>query len=670
MNAKTVALFILFLAFGFVAKAGDSYSANAEIPGGIVASNGKDVIYYDFTTKEKTNLTADIKEAEIQDLFAISEDGKILIWLQNNKFLVRKLPAGKVYTLKTDRVSVGWRDRKVEKDFTIHPQDQNLQGINYSGVSPVRSLTISPIGTRFTYEVEISQQAWVQVPPNSPINRNWLQRGPDPGTRLPYVNLPMYVKQMDNCNVVINAEIFSDYLVRRNSSALCGNVAKIPPIYPWRMTYEDGGSFPRPGVTPVPVGLAPPTQQIGPALVLTNPEAIKRFSFKRNAHFAAWSKNFDNTSFLDRFNKNSDKQMFAVIYQTPYGWGPIEIHNPTANPPSGGKGYKLRIKAGMKPGVYEIPVLLRSCEGLAWKPDGSITYLSQGKVFSIDGNKIRQGIENSGIAVNPNPSCYVPIPVNNVFAINSVAIAEDVYSSKIRKMYWVSDYAFIYQGNDNALYLWEQGRVEKLLSSVPKEFFYCRTSPHKNFNVAISSPDLNNTSFPVMFGKDRAPEAVQRQSHGKRAGFDVGTIRTGWTGQNAKCLHIQLNGNLEFAILTENSLDSIKDPSVYEYTKKPYYRGSSKKEKERWRPHHSLPSIMVFINEIIILKSGNVYAAIKPIALEPKYKSVEEMSESMQKDWERYRGKGPPPIYEWLTYEWKFWPNIVPPAKLAKTAQN
>ena len=94
MNAKTVALFILFLTFGFITKAEepDNYYGPknfSDIPGGIVYSNGKDAIYYEFKTETETNFTSDIRWAVVKYPSAVSESGEFLVWGQDNKFCAR-----------------------------------------------------------------------------------------------------------------------------------------------------------------------------------------------------------------------------------------------------------------------------------------------------------------------------------------------------------------------------------------------------------------------------------------------------------------------------------------------------------------------------------------------------------------------------------------------------
>jgi len=73
--------------------------------------------------------------------------------------------------------------------------------------------------------------------------------------------------------------------------------------------------------------------------------------------------------------------------------------------------------------------------------------------------------------------------------------------------------------------------------------------------------------------------------------------------------------------------------------------------------------VLVPLGAIIIFKSNAAYVAIKPISLELKYKSLKEAPKHIQEMWrgEIERGKVPSPIHDLMTYEWKYWPKVIPP---------
>lgn len=191
----------------------------------------------------------------------------------------------------------------------------------------------------------------------------------------------------------------------------------------------------------------------GPNLTVPVAGVVSRFAQRRDAHFGVWSN-----------DKDSDDQLFAFIYRTANGWGPIEIRGKYADG---------------KPGIYEIMLLLlKDCQGLAWKPDGSLTLLVAGKVFSFSGQEIKKGIENSGIAPNPNPNFggivrreKSFVPVRNVFTIKPEFVADGIGAP----FYWVANDVFIFRNENNALCCWDKGNITKLLPKAPERFFYCES---------------------------------------------------------------------------------------------------------------------------------------------------------------------------------------------------
>jgi len=341
---------------------------------------------------------------------------------------------------------------------------------------------------------------------------------------------------------------------------------------------------------------------VSPLTTITVQDACKWFSQKRNAYLADWSK---------------DSQMLAVIYQTAYGWGPIEIQDVN----------KARDKN--KPGVYEIALQLESCDCLAWKPDGSLTYLSKGEVWLLDGQQIRQGITNSSTASDPKPGCATPVAVNNVFSVAPEKIA---YGINAKRIHWVSDTAFIFRGEDNGLHLWNNGRTEQLLPVVPENFFYCKTSPIEEtagakIASASFSPAPNAYVLETTSGKDRAPEATIDGVKGV-AYFEVGTIKMEWRSGSSNRVSMNVSRK-EFTLTEESDLGSIKDPSAYEYKKVTLRQ----------------PFVSVSLNKTIIFRADNAYVAIKPTGLTPS----KEMRPGRLGIY-----------YDWMDYEWKFWPKVLP----------
>jgi len=624
---KTTAKILVFVAvlfvLGFLVQA-------QEIPGGIVYSDGKDAIYREFKTGQTINLTADLKGSSIKGPLAASEDGLLLIWLQDGKFAMRRLPDGKSYPATMKKI-VDERGNEIKEGHgtAIYVPLPPIQ-------KEIRNLTLSPEGLRFGFEYTEKEKAWILVEPGKPgkLHRVYNTRTGRTTLEPDETIYPKYRTQIDEFNAiaVLHSVAGSTRLVQGYNRY--GNAAFYPPTFPIRLTYDmlspdEIARRKRDRVVSEPGLSSITTPDLGSGLTVTVKEAHKKFSIKRDAHFLTWQK---------ASSWQSGQQFLALIYKTDKGWGPIEIRDNKpifyGNPITrNGRLYSFPIE-NQKPGVWEIPVSLASCDGLSWKPDGSLTYLSDGKVFLLDGYQIKQGIENSGIAKNPDPHRYTPVPVNNVFAIGSELVVSGINGDR---HHWISNDTFLFRGKEEGslsrtLYVWCNGKVERLLSLATEEFSYCDRAPS-----GIAGP---------VFGKDRAFSGLG--PGGGISKFYIGSIETHWHGQTGNRVMIYVAGGhieeLEYALPFETNIEDIRNPLEYDYRKIPKKSGE-------------LPCVTINLDrQILLLKSGNRYAAIKPLELEHKYKSIEEMVPEVRRDWLEYKDKGPPPIWDWMTYEWKYWP--------------
>ena len=140
-------------------------------------------------------------------------------------------------------------------------------------------------------------------------------------------------------------------------------------------------------------------------------------------------------------------------------------------------------KEQKKPREWEILLSLPSCEGLFWKPDGSLTIESEGNLYSIDASQIEKGINNSsvkklnlrGFGLGNSVGFR---PVNNVFLAQPKLVAQGINSTCI---HWVTDDAFLFLDKDAAVYLWSHDKKEKALNSlILSQFYYCSKSPLDN----------------------------------------------------------------------------------------------------------------------------------------------------------------------------------------------
>lgn len=185
-------------------------------------------------------------------------------------------------------------------------------------------------------------------------------------------------------------------------------------------------------------------------------------------------------------NFSSKEKLFAGILQYPDGsFRTIEVFDERVNDFQTQK----QPKKGDKPGVYEIPVLLWNVLWMAWTPfpDSSLTVLlGDGTLISFNGERIRQGIANSGLVKSTSvyPKCNVPFPVNSLFNIQPDVVAQGIEATKFE---WVVENQFIFRHKNGNLCLWENGNIKVLLKSVPETFFYVNLNGQKNDQVVSSS---------------------------------------------------------------------------------------------------------------------------------------------------------------------------------------
>lgn len=573
MKAKIVALSVLFLFFASPVWLWPSgFDAKAEIPGGIAYHDGKDIVYYNFTTKEIINLTEDIDKFET-DQFSVSEDAQYLTWAQDSKLWSTKLLRGKIRSLKKQIFEYETKNRTTT---------QIVVGEEDVAIPEIRNLSLSPKANHFYYESE-------------------------------------EIKGSNNTAV---SSITYRFIL--DSDAQAGR---------------------------------------------TN------FSLEKNAYFGSWAKTspFKEDAF-------EVEETLAFIYKTPNGWGPIKIVNSKYI-----GGFSIYTEKGKKdnfykkPGFYKIPVFIEKCEGLAWKPNGLLTYMSDGKIFSIDVSKIKSMAQGS------------KRPADNVFPIPPQLIVKAINGNRYC---WVSNDAFVFRSADNALCLWNQGELNVLLETVPEIFFYCNWGPL--YNVSDFNPDSYNLIASNTSDDTNVPPSVSggdniwklgngnAENGGDFRRFYVGSIQTSlhggnysprhYTGPKYSSLDMSFNGSvdvecrdlrdqegksLEYVLPYERHLDDIKDPRQYGYNRSL----TPPKIKGMW----STPTETIDLNQVIILKLRNKngtsdYAAIKPIEVEPQYKSSDDWPEDKWLQSSNYKkwdwSKGPIPVLERVVYEWKFWPSV------------
>ncbi len=580
----------VLLTLGLSAQAQD---ANHGVPGGYVYSNGRNALYYDYGTGATRNLTADLKEQTTKSPLTISEDGQVLTWLQVNKLVTRRLPDSEPY-IALPRADV--------RNFPL------VQG-------KLEQLSLSPGGTHLTFESVEKGYSWFLLEPGNP----------KPTRSSGHDRYPKYEQRVGEFNGTTLFEISP------GKGWQFGNTGFYPPTFPLRATgitidYEPNkihkvgewveslwGSRTIPNVP-------------ASSLIVPIKEAHAKFSIRRDTHFFVWQK---------PKAWQLGQHFVAFVYKTETGWGPIEIRLLGAQCSIGG------VK-DQKPGIWEIPITASDFKGLAWKPDGSLTYQDGNKVFSFKAEKIREGIEASGTAVYNEPGNRIPkvIAKDNVFLIKPELVAENINGDRL---HWADDNTFLFYGTEadsslKNIYYWRAGKVETLCSA-PEVFSYCDKAP----------PDIAQAESAIArSNKDDATSGY----------FYIGGIQTRWAHLSKDYVRILVGkadepSALQYTLPLESEIKDISDPTGYEYLKIP----AGPKES---------PFVTIKIGQVIIIKRGNKYAAIKPLAIDYKYKSIDELPPDIRKGWMEYKDKGPPPFWDWMTYEWKYWPNATP-APIAKT---
>ena len=240
----------------------------------------------------------------------------------------------------------------------------------------------------------------------------------------------------------------------------------------------------------------------------------------------------------------------------------------------------------------KIPVSLNSCRGLAWRSEGTITYESDGKIYSEDGKVLAEGVDAT-------------------------------------RFYWVSDDLLLYR--DPKGVLWAQntagGKKEKLGDSLAEEFSY----------TPISLVTTSEGKYRVVRGTSGVPSLV------------VGTIRVPYwdvtpfsdipegiavrtpdgrmlSGKARQSVFIGTKQPvvntyaLKFAFPKKANIRDIKNPAAYRYG-----RGGEGTYKSQ----------VVSVNQVILLKQGRVIAAIKPVEIH-----IDKANKAKS----------------YMVYEWKFWP--------------
>jgi len=208
MNVKTIALFCavsLLVCALLQAKEPEKTPAPAKtIPGGIVATKGKEIRYYDFATKKLTKLG----EA---DVFAITEDGTKMLQASEGNGLqlqIVTLPST-CQTLQISRWSQGSKPQLITGSYML-PMN-----------TAVENLTLSPLGDKFSFERSRNGQSLVRFVPRNII----------PSKQ--YANAPWFAYQDDAFHTVHFGKITTGFAIAEENDL--GNSAFFPPVSPYKL---------------------------------------------------------------------------------------------------------------------------------------------------------------------------------------------------------------------------------------------------------------------------------------------------------------------------------------------------------------------------------------------------------------------------------------------------
>ncbi len=334
----------------------------------------------------------------------------------------------------------------------------------------------------------------------------------------------------------------------------------------------------------------------------------------------------------------------------------IEIDKDRIGAQWSGKPGISRITGGLYKFTYsvDISVRKRDCGGLAWKPDRTLTYLRDGKIYSINGDVFR-GIPK----INGD------------------------------NLHWITDNSFLFRGYDGALYGWENNRSKKLLNSVPEKFSYCSRSLFTS---------------EVIQGRDKVPRATE---------FYIGSIKTEWliSGFDSykKELHnweirivtkgIKRQSKIAFAHSDITDLENIRNPLSYQYyfstdsyekdqirasrkehelglpldlsidprawedweqlsqeEQESFLRDYKRRKSELKKAKRNLPTVAH--NRVLLFRIGDQVAAIKPVRIILNEKQPWQKTKIYaDKEGEKVIGTRWWPNIEYLIYEWKYWNN-------------
>jgi len=550
---------------------------NADLPGGIVYSDGTNAIFYDFQTKEKTSLTQHANGVAIRDVFAASESGETLVWLQNAKIWSMNLPKG---TPRPFQIEIWGPIRKNSNTSTA----LDFQDIIWPRV--VRNIAISPDESRVMFESVHKGMAWTY----QKMTADAIPQGVGPLNPL----LPLYEPRPASCiGIFALSKNYNRCSPPKDDpfAPRYGNVCEWPPV----STYRHRMGNEAPGHTSTTTGETGDSEN----------RIYPRRAIAKSAFFPAFQK-------PEQWQK---EHLMAFIFRLENGqWGPIEIRTVDSPLFGGGDGDHPDISLGQGTAMglseefrylyprffrddsygastlayteksfqaatafhqarqWEIQIpSLSSCAGIAWTPKGDITILDEaGKLYRISREEIQRVISRSGVDKIPCPhgkNEFFVKSCRNVERVTPEVIGSDVYGSCPA---WTSDEGFIYLGKDKCVYHCTKAGKTKLSEPIPgNRICYTSRSPLQSSNAIRSgkgefavrhSNELNNKTGLIKVGhimlntQGYSNIAIQSKDGTPRQSDYVGAVKF-YIGK------IGCQPPLEYCLTSETKFENIRDAS-------------------------------------------------------------------------------------------------------------
>ena len=515
-------LFVVFVVFAIFLNCATASNSLSTIPGGIVYSDGKDAIFLDFATNQEINLTSYIKGIKIDGAFAVSESGQTLVWVQDSKIWSVDLPRG------TPRpMDMEFRRGKTKHSRIIEPVD--FYDVIWR--KPIANIAISPDESKIMFESVHNGLSWTyQATPLDKVTSN-----------LPFFG---YVPRSCMAIFSLSRNYNKRGLTDDPNIPRYGNVVELP-MAP-KFKFNNG--------PPKVMGFA----SMKGELSTSDGRMYDKKGIFKSARFPTFQ----------RLSNWQNQKVLAFIHQLDNGkWGPIQIRvmdspifgteedRPDVSIGEGTSkvlfqefnsiypklrienGYGSsglvfanehfwRIKALQKPRRWEIQIpQLADCQGLAWRPDGSLTIHSKGSVGIIPAKEIQMTLAGGCVEKIPFGSKEFRLrEANNVHRTAPSRIASGISGSNIC---WITDQKFLFLRSDKSVYCSDGTKV---IGPIASHFSYCSKSP-------LDSPrDKKSGRFEQLYAPGRLTDHgtyLSQPLDRKIASTSLGYINTTFSREDA-----------------------------------------------------------------------------------------------------------------------------------------